>query len=103
MKLEYGTANLDILTTYENNYIKLIRTLYEWGKQLYELDYTDKAITVLAYGIKLGTDISEHYILLGKLYKETNQIEKLKNLIIQAEDIDSLMKSKIVRELKVLC
>lgn len=102
LKLTYGSANLDLLTSYENNYTSLIRTLYIWANYLVKLNKTEDAIKVLEYGLLLNTDISEHFILLGKLYKENNNTIKFEKLINKAEELDSLLKNKIINNLKKL-
>lgn len=103
LKLSYGYANLEDLTVFESNFMSLLRTFYQWGQRLYEINAIDTAMQVLEYGIHhLNTDISHHYILLGNLYKEKGQRQKLNQLIHTAEELNSLMKSKIVKHLKSL-
>ncbi|TCT12169.1 hypothetical protein EDC18_11315 [Natranaerovirga pectinivora] len=96
LKLNYGIANLEVLSAYENTYFELLRTLYKWSKHLNDIEFVQDSITVLEYGININTDISDHYILLGKLYKETHQFEALKHLIEKANQLDNLLKNKIL-------
>lgn len=100
LKLSYGTANFDTLSLYEERYTRLLRLLYEWGKLLNEADKIQEAIQVLEVGIRIHTDISKHYILLGSLYKSQHEQDHfqriydlvlasdfmLKNIIIEAMD-----------------
>ena len=37
LKLRYGAPNLDILSEYDKNYLELVRSLYRYGKYLYDL------------------------------------------------------------------
>ena len=68
LKLKYGAANLPILTKYDQNFIILARTLYQWGTRLHELSYYKEAIQFLEFGIYCKTDVRGQYIILGKLY-----------------------------------
>lgn len=100
LKLKYGAANLPILTKYDQNFIILARTLYQWGTRLHELSYDKEAIQVLEFGISCKTDVRGHYILLGKLYLENQNYDKVDAIIQTASELNTLMKDPIVKELK---
>lgn len=99
LKLEYGAANLDTLTILDQNFTELARTLYQWGKALYEEEYLDEARTVLEFGVACKTDISKHYTLLAEIYKQKNMPEKIQDLVKITESLDTLMKSSILKSL----
>lgn len=100
LKAAYGPANLDTLTDYDMNFTELIRTLSNWGTYLYEHGQLQDARTVLEYGILCKTDIKNNYVLLAKIYHENNEINKISNLIEQAETLQTLMKSSILSSLR---
>lgn len=100
LKMEYGTANITILTQYDQNYTLFVRTLQEWGKRLYELGYSDEALTVLEYAVSTRTDISATYYLAASIYKEKGQTDKIKHLLFVADTLQSAMRGPIVRTLK---
>lgn len=102
LKLQYGAANLETLTQFDSNFTILARTLYKWGQALYEQQAVDKAQTVLEFGIACRTDVSGHYALLAKIYVETSQRNKISDLIQTAEQINSLMKNSILKNLNSL-
>lgn len=103
LKLEYGAANLETLSEYDENFTELTRTLYEWAICLRDLDKLDAAITVLEYGITTcHIDTYNHYMLLGKLYVANGQHNKLPELINSADSLDCLMHDSIVRDLTML-
>lgn len=102
LKLDYGVANLDTLTEYDDNFTELTRILYEWGSRLHELGKNDAAVKVLEYGITCNINTYNHYMLLGKLYVATGQHNKLPELIDSASSTDSLMRDSIVRDLTML-
>ena len=99
LKLEYGVANLTVLSEYDNNYTTLINTLARWGARLFQLGNTDDAITVLEYGIEIGTDISRNFYLLAEHYAGMNRVDEIERLIQKADNITSIMKPSIIRKL----
>lgn len=100
LKLKYGVANFPMLSACDERYMELVRTLYLYGKALVDCEQIEKAITVLEYGISIGTDISGHYPLLASLYQKTGQEEKIVDLVAAAQNLDSLMKATILRRLE---
>ncbi len=99
LKLKYGAPNLDILSSYDDNYTTLVQLLYRWGSRLNELSLQKEAICVLEYGVKCSTDIRGHYLLLAGLYLNTSQASKIQTLIDRAETLNSLNKNSIIRGL----
>ena len=100
LKLAYGTANITVLTQYDQNYTLFVRALQEFGKRLYELGYHDEALVVLEYAISTRTDISGTYYLAASIYHEKGQTDKIKHLLFVADTLQSAMKGPIVRTLK---
>ena len=100
LKLEYGTANINVLSQYDQNYTLFVRTLHSWGSRLHELGYKDEALTVLEYAIATRTDISGTYYLAASIYHEKSQPDKIKHLLFVADTLQSAMKGPIVRTLK---
>ncbi len=100
LKLEYGVANLPIVSQYDQCYTSLVRTLQQWGQRLYENDYTDACLSILEFAIKIKTDISGTYRLLAKIYFDRNEKEKLDALKAQAETLNSAMQKPICRMLQ---
>ncbi len=100
IKMSYGPANVTALDEYDTNYIHLVKTIYEFGARLIQLDYVDDGIKVLEFGIDSLTDISGNYKLLADLYAKKNQPDKLNYLLETAEKLDSLNKNSIVTYVK---
>lgn len=96
LKLKYGTANITILSEYDQNYILLARTLYKWGSLLYEAGYVDEAVFLLEFAISTGTDISGNYKLLAVIYKDREQVSKIEELFRSAHNLNSIMKKPIL-------
>lgn len=100
LKLQYGVANLNILSDYDQNYTVLIRTLYSWGKELCALGLKEEAACVLEFAMACKTDIKGCYLLLADLYAEKQEYEKIEGLIETAESLHCMMKDSIVAQLK---
>ena len=102
LRLTYGTANLDPLTSYDHNFTVLIRTLQKWGALLASVGKKHDAITVLSYAVGIGSDIAATYATLARLYKEQGELSKIEELKVSAEELTTLMKPSILRDLDQL-
>lgn len=100
LKLEYGTANITILSEYDFHYTKLVTLLQKLAELLHDSLEDELAIRVLEFAISTKTDVSKSYYLLAELYQQRNTPEKIKSLITQAQDIHSIMKDAIVENLQ---
>lgn len=96
LKLAYGAANLPLLTSCDQNFTLLVRTLNTWGGRLAELSHPQEAITVLSFSVSIGSDIKATYELLAQLYLQEGQPEKIDDLKIRASTLNSLMKAPIL-------
>ena len=99
LKLEYGLANLNILTAYEQNFNTLCQTLLSYATALMQAEQNAAAQTVLEYGIEIGSDMSQNFLLLADLYRTNGTPERISELIEKAEQLDSLMKNSILDKL----
>jgi len=102
LKLQYGVANLNSLTEYDNNYIKLISTLHKWGERLYNIGDTKAAISVLEYAVFCKTDALITYRLLAQIYYKHNDISKIDDLIEALSDSNMSRKDALIKELNML-
>lgn len=102
LKLEYGTANLEILSEYDANATVLLRHINRWGTLLFEEQDFVNAKTVLEYGISIGTDISANYVNLAKIYASEDNISGIQELLDSAQNLNTLMKNNIIAELRTI-
>ena len=102
LRLTYGTANLDPLTSYDQNFTVLIRALQKWGNLLASANRPDDAITVLSYAVSIGSDIAGTYAVLARLYKTKGEFSRIEELKASAELLTTLMKPSILRDLEQL-
>lgn len=99
LKLQYGAANLPVLSDCDTQFTTLARTLFAYGEQLAALGHWQDAVRVLEFGVACKTDISKNYTLLGTLYREHNQSDKLNELIEIVRSSDMLLKNAALKQL----
>lgn len=100
LKLEYGTANINLLTEYDQNYTLMASTLQRWADALYAQGYKDEAVTIMEFALSTRTDTSHTYYLLAEYYRDHQQPEKIQHLLEVADTIPSFHKKTIVRTLQ---
>ena len=103
LKLEYGTANITVLTEYDQNYTNLVIALQKWGDALYALGRFEDATNVLEFAVKTRTDITATYRLLIDMYKtklglnEEEINRKLEGLVPIVKNLNSLSRDIILK------
>lgn len=100
LKLEYGVANLPLLTEYDTNFTVLCRELNKLGSRLHTLGYSNEAIRTFEYAVELGSDISNTYKELGNLYIDEGCNYKIKDLIARSQSLNSISKDSITKYLE---
>jgi len=100
LKYRYGTANLTLLSQYDNNYTKLVSILHKWGERLYNNGNVSDAILVLEYAVSNLTDVTKTYRLLARIYKEKNTPDQIDRLINLIPNTKILRKENLTTELK---
>lgn len=102
LKLEYGTANITVLTEYDQNYTLLVRTLQKWADELLTEKKYDEAARLMEFAVSTGTDISRTYYALADYYKISGQDGRIAELIESASALRSMNKGIILRTLREL-
>lgn len=99
LKIEYGTANFEKVTEYGESFNRLLTLICDYAKSLIEYDREDLAVDVLEFGVEIGSDISDNYILLGDCYNKLGYQDRLSALKVKVEQSSLLLKNAILREL----
>ena len=102
LKLEYGAPNINILSAADNNYTRLVQAIAYLASDYIDSGHKEEAIQLLEYGISIGTDSKKNYLTLASLYKEQGQESRIRDLIVSAENINSLLKDSIIASLQEL-
>ena len=100
LKLEYGAANIELLSSFDQRFTTLVCTIQKWADALLEAGYEKEAVLLMEYCIDIRTDISSTYYKLAQFYVKQNQPEKIRHLIEIAETLKSLNKKSIEKHLK---
>lgn len=100
LKLEYGTANINILSDYDFHYTNLVTLLQKLAELLHDILEDALVVKTLEFAVSTGTDVSKSYYLLAQLYQEAGMSEKIEELISQAQNIRSILKDTIVENLR---
>lgn len=82
LKLRYGAPNIDLLTSYDQNYTLLARTIQQWAQALYDGGFSKEACQLLEFAVSTRTDVSATYRLLCKIYQEQGTPEKYRPSIL---------------------
>lgn len=100
LKLEYGAANITVLTQYDQNYTLLASTLQQWADLLYSEGFVKETLQILEFAVDTHTDVSRCYDLLADIYLQIGDSGKIAELTETAETLNSLNKEVILRHLK---
>lgn len=100
LKLEYGAANITILSEYDERYTLLASTLQKWADLLYQAGYIDDAVTIMEFSVKTRTDVSRTYDLLASVYLKTGRQDQIFHLVETANTLNSLNKNVILHHLE---
>ena len=102
LKLEYGAPNILVLSEYDQNFTLLASTLALLSQNLLEHGYSSEALSLLEYGVAIGSDVRANYELLGKIYADQGRRSEIEALMMKAEALNSLSKETILKKLKLL-
>ena len=100
LKLEYGTANITVLTEYDQNYTLLVRTLQKWADTLIAAGYAEEAAILMEFAVSTRTDISRTYYQLADYYVSRRKSEKIQWLKDTADSLQSSNRNSILNHLK---
>lgn len=100
LKLEYGAANLDALSSYDDNFTEFVQTVPIYAKELIEDGQTNAARELLELAVSYHADVSSIYTMLADLYQENGQTDRIEALLASAEEIPSLSKNMIIEKLR---
>lgn len=100
LKLTYGTANITVLTEYDQSYTLLVTTLQKWADKLYALDDISSAKTVLEYAVSINSDVTKTYMMLADIYNSQGASERITELITTASKLTTPSGKIILRKLQ---
>ena len=102
LKLEYGTANLDILSEYDLNFTDMLAILPVYTKELEEAGQTDTARMLLEFAVNCNADSRIVYQQLSAIYNEADEPDKILWLLKCSENLPSMTRQIIQKDLNAL-
>lgn len=99
LKLQYGPANLDALSEYDENCTRMLRSIVSAAETLKSNNMDKEAVMFLEFGIQCHTDITSNYTMLAEYYSAANNKEGIDYLIQTANSLNSMTKDSIVKKL----
>lgn len=103
LKFEYGVANFNLLSSYDNNYTAFVSMLQKWASRLKNCGYLADAQAVLEFSIfSCSTDVIAAYRMLTHIYLEQKSTEKISALIEFLHSTSIKDKEKLLEELNLI-
>lgn len=103
LKLEYGPANLDALSLYDENCTNMLRGIVSTAKILNENGLVKEAVQFLEFGIDCHTDITANYTMLAEYYHSKDNKEGIDRLTKTANSLNSINKDSIIKKINNIC
>lgn len=101
LKFEYGVANFNLLSSYDNNYTAFVSMLQKWAGRLKDRGYISDAQAVLEFSIfSCFTDVTNAYRMLVEIYHRQNNSDQMDALIEIIHKTQIKDKEKLIEELK---
>ena len=100
LKLTYGTANITVLSEYDQSYTLLVTTLQKWADKLFALGDICSAATILEYAVSVRSDVSGTYLLLAEIYEKQGASGRIPELTAAAETLTTHSGKIIIRKLQ---
>lgn len=100
LKLMYGTANITVLSQYDQNYTALVTTLQKWADKLYSLGDFSSACIILEYAVSIKSDITKTYLLLAEIYQKQGSTPRIEELLTAAGRLTTPSGKIIIRKLQ---
>lgn len=99
LKLQYGTANLEILSEYDTNFTDFVALLPDYTAELLEAGETEAAQMLLEFAISVKADSRKIYKQLADIYVKNQQTDKITWLMSTTEELPTLVKNAIQKDL----
>lgn len=100
LKLQYGAANLEALSEYDNIFTTFVQTVPVYAEELTEAGQAEAARELLEFAVSYQADSGSIFLQLAELYTQSGQPDKIQGLIDSAEKLPSLEGPIIARKLK---
>ncbi len=100
LKLQYGAANLDMLSEYEDNFVTLVSQIPVYARELLDTGDTMGAQAVLEFGVDCRADVGQIYTMLAAIYRDSQKTEEIERLITVVKELPTFSKNVIISKLE---
>jgi len=100
LKERFGTAQLEKIALYEENYVKLMHQMVVWAESLRRDGRDTEAVQVLEAGIAYGSDHSKMFTVLADLYNTRREKDALLRLLPAAERLAEPIRGKVKKQIE---
>ena len=102
LKLQYGAANLDALSEYEENFVTLVSQIPVYAQELLDAGDSGSAQTVLEFGVDCRADVGQIYTMLADIYQASQKTEEIERLIDIVKELPTFSKNVIISKLEAI-
>lgn len=99
LKLQYGAANLEILTACDDNFSTMVRLIPDYAGELIANENPDAARNILEFAVQHKADSRAIFDMLSTIYVHSGESGRISDLIAIAESLKSLSKDVIISDL----
>lgn len=99
LKLKYGVANLEQLSTCDTNFTRFVSAVSVYAKELLDAGQTSDARSLLEFAVESRADSSKIFAMLAKIYQDAGEPERIDRLLEIAKTFDTLSGRMIVQTL----
>ena len=99
LKLQYGTANINILSEYDANFIEFVSLVPMYADELLEAGREDTAKMLLEFAVSCKADSRKIYTQLANIYISNGQSDKIHELLEASNALPELTKKAIQKDL----
>ena len=99
LKLQYGTANLALLSEYDVNFTEMVSLLPDYTTELLEAGDTDTARMLLEFAVASRADSRRIYQQLAEIYRSCGNTDGLEYLRKSCESLPQYTRLAILKDL----
>lgn len=99
LKLQYGTANLKVLSEYDANFIDMVSLLPEYTAELLDAGQEAAARDLLEFAVDCNADSRKIYSQLASIYQSHNETDNIRKLMEASEKLPELTRLAVQKEL----
>lgn len=100
IRQRFGNDQLQYIIDGEENYTRLLHYLNKWAAQLIAVGNTPDAEIILKKTIAIGSDISETYVLLYRIYDAANRKSDMAALKRQIDTLPDITRARVYKAIQ---